>query len=106
MDTNIEARKFLIERYDKLAESQKKSMADAEKAKVEKEKNANTLNKDMSNALGYFVNNNGEALIDQTTGQRIVVPPNTEKVFDQDTGTLMLFTTNRDGTITAKMQKV
>lgn len=58
MDTNIEARKFLIERYDKLAESQKEQMQAQEEAKVEREKNANTLNKDMSNALGYFVNNN------------------------------------------------
>ena len=77
MDTNIEARQFLIERYDKLAESQKTQMAEKAKQKAEYEKNANTLNKDMSNALGYFVNNNGEALVDETTGQRIVVPTET-----------------------------
>ena len=51
MDTNIEARQFLIERYDKLAESQKSQMAEKAKQKAEFEKNANTLNKDMSNAL-------------------------------------------------------
>ena len=106
MDTNIEARKFLIERYDKLAESQKTQMANAEKAKQEQEKRANSLNKDMSDALGYFVNDNGDPLIDQKTGQRIVVPPNTEKVFDKDSGTMMLVTTNRDGTISVDMRKV
>ena len=58
MDTNIEARQFLIERYDKLAESQKAQMQAKEKATAEYKKNANSLNKDMSNALGYFVNDN------------------------------------------------
>ena len=106
MDTNIEARQFLIERYDKLAESQKAQMQANEKAKADYQKNSNTLNKDMSEALGYYVNNNWEALIDQKTGARIEVPLNTEKVFDQDTGNLMLFTTNKDGTITARMRKV
>jgi hypothetical protein len=67
MDTNIEARKFLIERYDKLAESQKKAMADKEKADAEALKRKNTLNKEMSQALGYYVNDNGEALVDRVT---------------------------------------
>lgn len=58
MDTNIEARKFLIDRYDRLAESQKEQMQATAKAESEYQKNANTLNKEMSNALGYFVNNN------------------------------------------------
>lgn len=58
MDTNIEARKFLIDRYDKLAESQKTQMANAEKARIENEKRKNSLNKEMSQALGYFVNDN------------------------------------------------
>ena len=48
MDTNIEARKFLIERYDKLAESQKTQIEKAEKAKVENEKRKNSINKEMS----------------------------------------------------------
>jgi hypothetical protein len=58
MDTNIEARKFLIERYDRLAESQKAQMQANEKAKADYQKNSNTLNKDMSEALGYYVNAN------------------------------------------------
>ena len=106
MDTNIEARKFLIERYDKLAESQKEQMANAEKAKVEREKNKNTLNKDMSNALGYFVNNNGEPLVDQTTGQRIVVPPETTTNYDASTGQMILMTKNRDGSIWIQIKQV
>jgi hypothetical protein len=74
-------------------------MANAEKTKAEYQKNANTLNKDMSNALGYFVNNNGEALVDQTTGQRIVVPPESEVTYDKDSGQAVILTKNRDGTV-------
>ena len=106
MDTNIEARQFLIERYDKLAESQKTQMAEKAKQKAEYEKNANTLNKDMSNALGYFVNNNGEALVDETTGQRIVVPPETTTNYDASTGQMILMTKNRDGTIGVQLKQV
>ena len=99
MDTNIEARKFLIERYDKLAESQKTQMANAEKAKAEQEKRANTLNKDMSNALGYFVNENGEPLIDQQTGTHIQVPPDSQVTYDKDSGEAVILTKNKDGTV-------
>jgi hypothetical protein len=73
-------------------------MANAQKAKAEYQKNANTLNKDMSNALGYFVNDNGEPLVDKTTGQNIVVPPETTTNYDASTGQMMLVTKNRDGT--------
>lgn len=106
MDTNIEARKFLIERYDALATEQKNAIAAEEKAKAEFEKNANTLNKDMSNALGYFVNNNGEPLVDQTTGQRIVVPPETTTNYDASTGQMILITKNRDWTVGVQVKQV
>ena len=106
MDTNIEARKFLIERYDKLAESQKTQMANAEKAKAEQEKRANTLNKDMSNALGYFVNENGEPLIDQQTGTHIQVPPDSQVTYDKDSGEAVILTKNKDGTVWVQIKKV
>lgn len=106
MDTNIEARKFLIERYDKLAESQKAQMTEQAKQKAEYEKNANTLNKDMSNALGYYVNQNGDALVDKTTGQQIVVPPETTTNYDASTGQMILMTKNRDGTIGVQIKQV
>jgi len=106
MDTNIEARKFLIDRYDRLAESQKEQMQAQAQAQADYQKNANTLNKDMSNALGYFVNNNGEALVDQTTGQRIVVPPETTTNYDASTGQMILMTKNRDGSIGVQIKQV
>ena len=99
MDTNIEARKFLIERYDKLAESQKSIMQAQQKAKEEMTKRANTLNKEMSNALGYFVNENGDPLVDQKTGGHIVVPPETTTNYDASSGQLILLTKNRDGSV-------
>jgi hypothetical protein len=106
MDTNIEARKFLIERYDKLAESQKKAMADKEKADAEALKRKNTLNKEMSQALGYYVNDNGEALVDRVTWQNIVVPPDADVTFDKDSGQMVILTKNRDGTVGVELRKV
>ena len=106
MDTNIEARKFLIERYDKLAESQKTQMANAEKAKQENEKRKNTINKEMSQARGYFVNDNGEPVIDQQTGARIVVPPETTTNYDASSGQLIMITKNPDGTVGVQMKQV
>lgn len=106
MDTNIEARKFLIERYDKLAESQKTQMANAEKARQENEKRRNTINKEMSQARGYFVNDNGEPVIDQQTGARIVVPPETTTNYDASSGQLIMITKNADGTVGVSMKQV
>lgn len=106
MDTNIEARKFLIDRYDRLAESQKEQMQATAKAESEYQKNANTLNKEMSNALGYFVNNNWEPLVDQKTGQQIVVPPETTTNYDASTGQMILMTKNRDGTVGVQIKQV
>lgn len=106
MDTNIEARKFLIDRYDRLAESQKEQMQATAKAESEYQKNANTLNKEMSNALGYFVNNNWEPLVDQKTGQQVVVPPETTTNYDASTGQMILMTKNRDGTVGVQIKQV
>lgn len=106
MDTNIEARKFLIERYDRLAESQKTAMANAEKAKAEEFKRKNTLNKEMSQALGYYVNENGEALVDRKTGGNIIVPPDSDVTFDKDSGQMVIVTKNRDGTVDVDIKKV
>ena len=106
MDTNIEARKFLIERYDKLAESQKTAMANKEKADAEALKRKNTLNKDMSQALGYYVNENGEALTDRITGQNIVVPPESDVTYDKDSGQMVILTKNRDGTVGVQLKQV
>tara|TARA_R110000868_G_scaffold284016_2_gene544496 strand:- start:10699 stop:10998 length:300 start_codon:yes stop_codon:yes gene_type:complete len=99
MDTNIDARKFLIERYDKLAESQKTQMAAQVKSKEEMTKRANTLNKEMSQARGYFVNENGDPLIDQATGGHIVVPPEATTNYDASTGQVVIMTKNNDGTV-------
>lgn len=106
MDTNIEARKFLIERYDKLAESQKSAMQAKEKAEAEALKRKNTLNKEMSQALGYYVNEDGEALTDRVTGQNIVVPPESDVTYDKDSGQMVILTKNRDGTVWVQIKKV
>lgn len=106
MDTNIEARKFLIDRYDRLAESQKEQMQAQQKAKEEMKKRANTLNKEMSNALGYFVNENGDPLVDQKTGGHIVVPPEATTNYDASTGQMIIMTKNRDGTVGVQIKQV
>ncbi len=106
MDTNIEARKFLIERYDKLAESQKTAMQAKEKADAEALKRKNTLNKEMSQALGYYVNENGEALTDRVTGMNIVVPPESDVTYDKDSGQMVILTKNRDGTVGVQLKQV
>jgi len=106
MDTNIEARKFLIERYDKLAESQKSAMQAKEKAEAEALKRKNTLNKEMSQALGYYVNENGEAITDRVTGQNIVVPPESDVTYDKDSGQMVILTKNRDGSIGVQIKQV
>ena len=106
MDTNIEARKFLIDRYDKLAESQKSQMVAQQKAQADYEKNKNSINKEMSAARGYFVNDNGEPVIDQQTGARIVVPPETTTNYDASSGQLIMITKNPDGTVGVQMKQV
>lgn len=106
MDTNIEARKFLIERYDKLAESQKAQMQAKEKADAEALKRKNTLNKEMSQALGYYVNENGEALTDRVTGMNIVVPPESDVTYDKDSGQMVILTKNRDGSVWVQIKQV
>ncbi len=106
MDTNIEARQFLIERYDKLAESQKAAMANKEKAEAEALKRKNTLNKEMSQALGYYVNENGEAITDRVTGQNIVVPPESDVTYDKDSGQMVILTKNRDGSVGVQIKQV
>lgn len=106
MDTNIEARKFLIERYDKLAESQKSAMQAKEKAEAEALKRKNTLNKEMSQALGYYVNENGEAITDRVTGQNIVVPPESDVTYDKDSGQMVILTKNRDGSVGVQIKQV
>lgn len=105
-DINLEARKFLIERYDALAKDQKEQMLAKQKADAELEKNKNTLNKDMSNALGYYVNNNWEPLVDETTWMRIVVPPETTTNYDPNTWQMILMTKNRDGSIGVQLKQV
>ncbi len=106
MDTNIEARKFLIERYDKLAESHKTQLAAQTKAKEEMTKRANTVNKEMSQARGYYVNENGDPLIDQKTGGYIVVPPEATTNYDASTGQMIIMTKNRDGSVWVQMKQV
>lgn len=106
MDTNIEARKFLIERYDKLAESQKTQMEKAEKAKVENEKRKNSINKEMSIAKWFYVNDNGEMIRDEVTGQAIPARADSKFFENKDTWEVSVMTPNRDGTYSVSIHKV
>lgn len=69
--------------------------------------NKNTVNTDMSKALGYYVDWNGNALI-WSDGNPIVIPedPPMEPVMDLKTGKLITFELNEDGQIVAKVQDV
>lgn len=70
--------------------------------------NANTLNKDMSTALWYYVNGNWEAIISATTGKPIPTPvePPIEPVFDMKLGKLITFATWPDWQIVATVDQV
>ena len=60
----------------------------------------------MSNARGYYVNNNGQPLVDAQTGERIVVPPEATTTYDKDSGQMVIITKNRDGTVGVQMKQV
>lgn len=95
-DDNIKARQFLIERFDKIWQDMRTDIENKQKAQVEYQKNANTVNVDMSAAQWVYTDGNGNAIIDKTTNAPIeykkwLYPP----IFDKDSG--MMVTFDREG---------
>ena len=70
-------------------------------------KNANTVNTDMSKVLGYYVDGNGNAIIN-AEWKPIQVPPTApmEPVFDKETGKLITFADDWNWGIVASVQQV
>lgn len=106
MDTNIEARKFLIERYDKLAESQKEQMQAKEKERLENLKRQNSINKEMSIAKGFYVNENGEMIRDEVTWKAIPAFPESKYFQNEQTWEVSVMTPQRDGSYSVSIHKV
>jgi len=91
---------YVTETYDKIAQ-------DAQTRLTEWTKNANTVNTDMSTAMGYYVDWNGTPLYD-ATGNVISMPqkPPMEPVWDKESGQLITFSTDANGQIVANVQQV
>ena len=70
-------------------------------------KNANVVNKDMSSVLWYYVDGNGNAIIN-AEWKPIQVPPTApiDPVFDKETGKLITFATDDNWNIVASVQQV
>lgn len=70
-------------------------------------KNANVVNKDMSSVLWYYVDGNGNAIIN-AEWKPIQVPPTApiDPVFDKETGKLITFATDENWNIVASVQQV
>lgn len=69
--------------------------------------NANVVNKDMSSVLWYYVDGNGNAIIN-AEWKPIQVPPTApiDPVFDKETGKLITFATDENWNIVASVQQV
>lgn len=100
-DDNIKARQFLVERFDVIAKERKEQMETYQK-------NANTVNMDMSTAQWYYVDWNWSPIISMATWQpvRMPVKPPMDPVFDKESGKLIMFSTWADGGIVASVQQV
>lgn len=69
--------------------------------------NANKVNAEMSTVKGYYVDGNGNPILNNQ-GQPIQVPQNApmEPVFDKETGKLITFGLDENGNIVASVQQV
>lgn len=69
--------------------------------------NANKVNTEMSSVKGYYVDGNGNPILNNQ-GQPIQVPQNApmEPVFDKETGRLITFGLDENGNIVASVQQV
>jgi hypothetical protein len=77
------------------------SMAQYQKQQAEQQatfaKNENTLNKDMSQALGYYVNANGQPLM-STDGTTIAFQKDMPApIFDRESGVMVTFEPDANG---------
>ena len=71
------------------------------------QQNANVVNSEMSAVKGYYVDGNGNAILD-SEGMPISVPQSAplEPVFDKESGKLITFSYDDNGNIVASVQQV
>ena len=96
-DANIEQRKFLIDRFDKIAAESRAFL-----------QNKNTVNEEMSAAQWFYVDGNWNPIISATTWSRIEIPADApmKPVFDKETGLLTTFERDPEtGQIKATVQE-
>lgn len=95
-DRNFKRRAFLLDQYKTIAEESKI-----------RETNKNTVNMDMSEAQGYYVDGNWDPIISADTGTRIDIPEESpmKPVFDKETWMLTTFSLDENGKIVADVQQ-
>ena len=93
---NATDRKLIIDRYNQV-------IAEWE-AYV---KNKSVVNKDLSTAMWYYIDGNGNPILN-AQGGTIAVPKEApmEPIFDKDSGNLLTFSTDANGKIVTTVQKV
>lgn len=95
---------YLVQASERIASDIK----DRQEIAREYEKNNNIVNKEMSIALWYYVNGNGDPIISASTGARIDIPEEApiEPIWDKESGQLITFTTDETWNIVAKVDQV
>lgn len=106
-DDNIKARQFLIERFDKIWQDMRTDIENKQKAQVEYQKNANTVNVDMSAAQWFYTDWNGNAIIDKATWAPIKF---TEKplytTYSPESGMLVTVTKGKNGELISNAKQI
>lgn len=97
---SLDQMRYVTEQYTKMAD-------DAQTRITEWNKNANTVNTEMSTAKWYYVDWNGTPIYDKS-GKTIAMPekPPLDPIYDSKTGKLIQFTTDDSWKIVANVQQV
>lgn len=93
---NLQERQRIMEEYDSLVKEKKDVI-----------KNANTVNEEMSSAMWYYVDGNGNPLV---TASWATIPhakdAPIEPIFDKETGKMITFSLDEKGQIVSKIDQV
>jgi surface antigen len=97
---SMQQMQYVTEQYTKIAD-------DAQARIKEWTTNANTINKDMSIAQGYYVDGNGNPVYN-SSWQPIMLPekPPMDPIYDKEKWQLITFSTDANGQIVANVQQV
>ena len=96
-----------LDQVNKLSEIYTKHLDDAQTKLDEYNKNANTVNTQMSTAKGFYVDGNGKPVYD-ASGKTIAMPekPPMDPIYDKESGKLITFANDASGKIVANVQQV